>query len=227
MKTIQLITTLAVATALGSYANAASIIIKPTNAAEYSQFGGRTAMNTINDTDTTIETGDAVPSPWPELNTVKTQSWLSNALNGTTNTIGDQWVVYDLGDTYSLGGANIWGYGGGSTDRVRSINDFNISYATTLSDTFGSAASVANDFSGSVSNTLAQPSASGGSIQPGTFFSLSPTTARYALIDVVSSHSSSPDYVGLGEIRFTTVPEPSSTALLGLGGLALLLRRSR
>lgn len=29
------------------------------------------------------------------------------------------------------------------------------------------------------------------------------------------------------EITITTVPEPSSTALLGLGGLALMLRRHR
>ncbi|WP_129589777.1 PEP-CTERM sorting domain-containing protein [Rubritalea profundi] len=37
------------------------------------------------------------------------------------------------------------------------------------------------------------------------------------------------DYVGIGEIRFTgsAVPEPTTTALLGLGGLALILRRHR
>ncbi|MGB2429784.1 MAG: PEP-CTERM sorting domain-containing protein, partial [Akkermansiaceae bacterium] len=32
---------------------------------------------------------------------------------------------------------------------------------------------------------------------------------------------------GFNEIRFATVPEPSSTALLGLSGIALMLRRKR
>ena len=36
------------------------------------------------------------------------------------------------------------------------------------------------------------------------------------------------DYVGLSEIRFSSaVPEPTTTALLGLGGLALILRRRK
>ncbi len=33
--------------------------------------------------------------------------------------------------------------------------------------------------------------------------------------------------VGVEDIRFSEVPEPSSTALLGLGGLALVLRRRK
>lgn len=33
--------------------------------------------------------------------------------------------------------------------------------------------------------------------------------------------------IGFSEIRFTALPEPSSTALLGLGGAALMLRRRR
>ena len=34
-------------------------------------------------------------------------------------------------------------------------------------------------------------------------------------------------FVGIRELGFNTVPEPSSTALLGLGGLALILRRRK
>ena len=35
------------------------------------------------------------------------------------------------------------------------------------------------------------------------------------------------DYIGISEIRFSAVPEPSTTALLGLCGLALILRRRK
>lgn len=35
------------------------------------------------------------------------------------------------------------------------------------------------------------------------------------------------DRIGFGEISFSPVPEPSSSLLLGLGGLALVLRRRK
>ncbi len=45
----------------------------------------------------------------------------------------------------------------------------------------------------------------------------------------VSSNHSTENYTGISDVGFDTVavPEPSSTALLGLGGLALILRRRK
>ena len=225
MKAKQLITALAVATALGGSANAAVTVIKPTDSAEFSFLSGRPATNTINDANATIDTGDTVPVTWPSLDQIKTSSWLSTALNGTTNTLADQWVVYDLGAVYDIGGVNVWGYGAAAVDWNRTMKDFTISFATTLSDTFGTQASVDADFSGPVSAALDPTTARFGT---GTFTNLSSTSARYVLIDPGSIHNDT-QYVGFGEIRFVTaeVPEPSTTALLGLGGLALILRRRK
>jgi len=35
------------------------------------------------------------------------------------------------------------------------------------------------------------------------------------------------DRVALGEVKFIAVPEPSSAALIGLGGIVLILRRRK
>ena len=40
-------------------------------------------------------------------------------------------------------------------------------------------------------------------------------------------YTASENGVGVEDIRFSQVPEPSSTALLGLGGLALIMRRRK
>ena len=56
----------------------------------------------------------------------------------------------------------------------------------------------------------------------------SPVTARYFSFAVTSSHTTSGDnYTGLSEVRFDTVPETSSVALLGLGLVGLISRRRR
>lgn len=55
------------------------------------------------------------------------------------------------------------------------------------------------------------------------------THVRLLITDNGFSTGSGGDRTGLGEIRFggVAVPESSSTALLGLGGLALILRRRK
>ena len=208
-----------------SPATAASMVIKPTDAVAFSTYQTRVATNIHNASDSTIDTGEAIPASWatPTVNQDKTDSWLSLQLNPTTNPLASQWVVLDLGDTYSLDGMALWSYGAGSADWKRTIDDYTLSFATTLSDTFGSAASVANDFSSPVAKNAPDPLSV-------SFTSLSPITARYVLIDQMTQFTTNTsDYVGIGEIRFTgsAVPEPTTTALLGLGGLALILRRRK
>ncbi|MGJ8658192.1 MAG: PEP-CTERM sorting domain-containing protein [Akkermansiaceae bacterium] len=49
------------------------------------------------------------------------------------------------------------------------------------------------------------------------------STGGSLVITVVSDNQ----YAGISQLELTAVPEPSSTALLGLGGLALILRRRK
>jgi hypothetical protein len=220
---------LAVAAALGSYANAASIMIKPTNAAASVEFDGRPAGDTLNDTQSTLDTGAPIPSTLPTVKVVKTDNWL--ALQGppiVEGIVDDQWIVYDLGDTYDVNGIYVWNYWdvGGSNQGAK---DVDVLFATTLNNTFGTQASVDNDFSGLISAVFPQMTdviTAGNSFQgTGGLVSLdSATTARYVLFNINTNHDH-PNRVGLGEIRFTNIPEPSSLGLLGLGSLLLLRRR--
>jgi hypothetical protein len=218
---------LAVAAALGSYANAASIMIKPTNAAASVEYGGRPAGDTLNDTQSTLDTGAPIPSTLPTVKVVKTDNWL--ALQGppiVEGIVDDQWIVYDLGDTYDVNGIYVWNYwdspANGSTQGAK---DVDVLFATTLNNTFGTQASVDNDFSGLISAVFPEMTdvtsnqGTGGLVDLG-----SATTARYVLFNINTNHGH-PDRVGLGEIRFTNIPEPSSLALLGFGSLLFLRRR--
>jgi hypothetical protein len=231
MKKLKLITALAVATALGSYANAASIVIKPTNAVASTEFGGREAGDTLNDTQSEIDTGASIPGTWPTVSVVKTDNWL--AYPNANIVVADQWIVFDLGDTYNVEEIHVWNYWDVGSNPSQGVDDVDMLFATTLtSGAFGSVASLA-DYSGSVSLNFAEQTADGSFQGAGELVSLGSTkSARYVLLDVQTNHgygTPASGRVGLGEIRFTgtAVPEPTITALLGLGGLALILRRRR
>ena len=63
----------------------------------------------------------------------------------------------------------------------------------------------------------------------GELLTYTSVSARYVLFEVNANHSGGADnLVAVAEVRFIdAVPEPSTTALLGLGGLALILRRRK
>jgi hypothetical protein len=213
-----------------SPATAASMVIKPTDAEASTEYGGREAGDTLNDTQSEIDTGASIPGTWPTVSVIKTDNWL--AYPNANIVVAEQWIVFDLGDTYNVEGIHVWNYWDVGANPNQGVDDVNVLFATTLSDTFGSAASVANDFSGSVSLNFAEQTAT--AFQgAGELVSLGSTkSARYVLFDIQTNHgygTLESSRVGIGEVRFTgtAVPEPATTALLGLGGLALILRRRK
>lgn len=175
-----------------------------------------------------ITKGDANdPTTWTNTGSAYGEEWYDNHLTGATDgKLG--WVSFDLGsalttldDLYIIGGNYSSGKLGTAT--------FNIYHATTpteaLPDPPGQNGSIDYDFS------------SGGWTQLGSTrtmaadtsedFDLSGiTSARYIALELMTTHGTD-QRSGFEEIAITAVPEPTTTALLGLGGLILILRRNK
>ena len=49
-----------------------------------------------------------------------------------------------------------------------------------------------------------------------------PVTARYFTFSILNNYDNEP-YVGLSEVRFSVVPEPTTFVLFGVGMMGLLL----
>lgn len=132
----------------------------------------------------------------------------------TSDTVSFE-VVFD--GTYSITDFAHWSYGFGT------VNDNNIS-AITLDYGVG-------DFASSTGSlAIAEAASAGASVTTSLGGAIVADRVRITVTDNhFESGGDGGDRVGLTEIRFIgdAVPEPSSAALLGLGGLALILRRRK
>ena len=177
---------------------AADIVIKPFGTVASTEYSTTyTALKTISDSNSSIDTGDPVPGTWPTLSVSKTVSWINESAEATA----DAWIAYDLGAYYTITGAQFWRYGSVNSDRL--LKDFHILFAESLSGDFPSAAFDINDFSGAVTPAFLELSSL--SSDPGvhrTFTSPVGMAVRYVLIDIDTNHGDA-SYVGLGEVRFT------------------------
>ncbi len=203
-------------------------VVQPSDAAASSQERpARAPDQSINGSglsdSTIVETDDPVPDPWPTHNGVDETgtSWLSNS-----QTISNQWIMFDLDGEYEIEDLHVWNYNGNfNKDAMdRGINELDIKFATDSSvwdDPTHASWSTANS---DITQFLDAP---GADTYAGDEYSLStPINAQYVLFDITSNHGGS--FVGLSEVRFTaTIPEPSSFLLLLLGATAVLTRRPR
>ncbi|BDS06297.1 hypothetical protein NT6N_13370 [Oceaniferula spumae] len=123
----------------------------------------------------------------------------------------------DLGTTFTLDAVALWNK---ATVNESSIKDFNVVFST--NNTFGDI-----DDSSVFSFTSTQNAGTQEDYSLGTLV----TDARYVRVTITDNFEGNGggggDRAGFTEFQFNAVPEPSSTALLGLGGLALILRRRR
>lgn len=116
-------------------------------------------------------------------------------------------IVFDLGAVYSVDSFTIWNYAGVDNS---DIQDVTVNYGTT--------ASLGSSLGGyTIPNSGSNP----------TTIPFSTISARYIELDIATSYSGDNQRLGFTEIEFNAVPEPSTAALLGLVGLALILRRRR
>lgn len=139
---------------------------------------------------------------------------------------GPEYIWLDLGANTLLGEISFWGYAATNANGMR---DFNVSFAT---DAEGGAGGLGDEAYGT--SILTNPAFA--AIQdpvPRQSFTFTPLTARYVRVEATSTFFNQPgagaggDRLGIGEIAFATIPEPSA-ALFGLiAGCLIFFRRRR
>ena len=220
MKTKTFITAAVLATAM--HASAAITIIDPISVSK--EGGGdpyNGSLSQVIDNSGLIfdlNTGDLVPSTLPTHD--GGTSYTANAVRWFTIDIFSAEVpdalIFDLGQVYSTGLGDIlfWDYSEqgagdrGISDVTASFSSDGISYFGDTTVNFTQASLIDNPFAG---ETV-------GLNQYGDI--------RYVKFTDITGPAAG-SLIGFSEIRFTALPEPSSTALLGLGLSSLLLRRRR
>ncbi|MEZ7957096.1 MAG: PEP-CTERM sorting domain-containing protein [Rubritalea sp.] len=159
------------------------------------------------------------------------QHWFSGTATGA-------FITVDLGDSYVLDTIHIWNENENNAGYLRGLKDASI-YVSPDGDTANliklntSGSSVANGANGTGDFLFSiGPQDSG---YAGFGLDLSVITnasllanVRLVKIETITNHGTSSGS-GLAEVQFggVAVPEPTTTALLGIGGLALILRRRK
>ncbi len=130
-------------------------------------------------------------------------------------------IDFDLGAVFNLSHFILWG-------------DDTLGSGDGTPRNFSLAGALVSDFSSSTSLGGFTSAATTGAPIPGQVFSFAPTMARFVRFQISNVHGSPPN-VNIGEVAFgdttvaTTVPEPGTLTVLGLGlaGLGVIRRRKR
>ena len=152
-------------------------------------------------------------------------TWVTDAPGGFPSDyiaqVGMPILVIDLGSDLFLTEISTWGY---TTSNANGASAFNLRFATGAEGTGGFGSSIPNQggFTAAFSDVTRDS------------HTLTPLTARFVEMTITDNYYSGGglgppaggDRVGLGEIAFEAIPEPS-TALLGGVALLGLLRRRR
>jgi len=199
------------------------------------------------------QTGGALPADvldWENTGASGYQNeWQADHMLDITTSVNNKmgWVIMDLGEDYNVDDMHLWNGGQIGTGAMK---DFNLYFSaegagaiipatqgpTGGNDaddyTFGVAAWTQVGGTETLGDGTGATGTGGGKLADGVF-SLGGATARYVALEMMSRHNGNVDpangRIGFAEAGFVVspVPEPSSTALLGLGGLALIFRRRK
>lgn len=130
---------------------------------------------------------------------------------GTTST-----VIFDLGGTFGLTDLVYWGYHFGAANG-NEVREFSLEFSTDGGGTYGAPVSVSSPLSTyAVDTAVTLPLG-------GTFTA---DTVRATFTDNhFGGAEPGGDRLGLGEVKFVAVPEPSTALLSGLAVLGLIRRK--
>ena len=213
-----------------SAAQASSIVYTPTGAIASSELASspvRYAVETINNSGlaTILPTSPFTISSTadlPEHNEDPNNMWLTD--NATTL---PGMITFDLGSVETINTLYIWNYaeesaGNEVTYLKRGANQVELYVNSTNTLTLCTHA-------GSVQFLEATPApytSLGAFNTPVVAYTIPAITAQYIEFDITSNWGD-PSFVGLSEVRFGFVPEPSAGLLCLLGGVGMLTRRRR
>lgn len=139
---------------------------------------------------------------------------------------GPEYIWLDLGADSLLGEISYWGY---STGNANGMREFNVSFAT---DAEGGAGGLGDEAYGTSITDNPAFTALQDNV-PRQSFNFSSVTARYVRVEATSTYFGQPgagaggDRLGIGEIAFEQIPEPSAAMLSLLAGTLLFRRRRR
>jgi hypothetical protein len=144
--------------------------------------------------------------------------WHTNS--GTTATKS---ITFDLQRAYTLDQMVVWNQHQGQANRA--MKECLIEYST--DGTAFTAMADRNGEAGLGNYTLHDLLTANGPYEATDKVDMMDSVARYVRITAKSSYGTSLAYVGLSEVRFYEVPEPSTLALLAIGALLLVCRKSK
>ncbi len=159
---------------------------------------------------------------WKHTSSAAYNSWLGvkGAYTSPAGVSCAAWAEFTFDQVYNVDTITVWnglGTPGLAAQTVRSFKDTTISWSTdgTTWSSMNYTLTTGPGFNGDPN--FAPPS------DPAVPFG---QAAKYVVLSGLNNYGD-PNFMTMSEVRFNLVPEPSTLALLGLGGLGLLLRRKR
>ncbi|MFK7787924.1 MAG: PEP-CTERM sorting domain-containing protein [Phycisphaeraceae bacterium] len=203
---------------------AAPIVIAPSDVTASSELG----LNFTRIDDQIVD-GSGLTGGFHTSDNPNLTMWLSTGSGNFGGVDLDPFVIFDLGDFYTVTSFRVWNYNelaGVSTNLTnRGVNQVSVEYGETAA--LGSTVAGISNFAQADGTDTYTGEAFDSTGLIADASAITAFNARYIKFDIDSNYGDGNTFYGLSEVQFsgTLVPEPSSLALLGLGGLLIARRR--